>query len=148
MFQVHLVCPPEKSDDLVGLLATDTGVRNIVVLPQSAKRPDGDAIQFDLATDSANPVLRQLRDLGTGEHSPVTVHIVDAALPEPSRPAPQARRRYRGEIAPVWELLYSRIRADAVYAPSFFVLLIIAGLIREYRSSQTGAISPRYRRRA
>jgi hypothetical protein len=82
MLQVHLVCPPEKSDDLVGLLSSDTGVRNIVVLPQSARRPDGQtAIQFDLATDSASPVLRQLRDLGAGEHSPVTVHIVDAALP-------------------------------------------------------------------
>jgi len=129
MFQVHLVCPHEESDQLVGLLTADAGVRNIVVLPASARRPAGDMIQFDLATDSANPVLRQLRDLGIGKHSPVAVNIVDAALPEPSGQARQGRRPHLGEIAPVWELLYARIRADAVYAPSFFLLLIIAGLI-------------------
>ena len=76
MFQVHLVCPHEESDQLVGLLTADAGVRNIVVLPASARRPAGDMIQFDLATDSANPVLRQLRDLGIGKHSPVAVNIV------------------------------------------------------------------------
>lgn len=129
MLQVHLVCPHEESDQLVGLLTADAGVRNIVVLPDSARRPDGDVIQFDLAAGSANPVLRQLRDLGIGEGSPVAVHIVDAALPEPSPPARQGRRPYLGEIPPVWELLYARIRADAVYAPSFYILLVIAGLI-------------------
>jgi uncharacterized hydrophobic protein (TIGR00271 family) len=129
MFQVHLVCPQEKSGQLVGLLTTDTGVRNIVVLPASAKRPDGDVIQFDLAAGSANPVLRQLRDLGVGEYSPVAVHIVDATLPAPSGQAGRNHQPYLGEIAPVWDLVYARIRADAVYAPSFFVLLIIAGLI-------------------
>jgi uncharacterized hydrophobic protein (TIGR00271 family) len=129
MFQVHLVCRPRESDRLVDLLTTDAGVRNIVVLPASARRPDGDVIQFDLAAGSANPVLRQLHDLGIGEHSPVAVHIVDAALPEPPPPARPGRRRHLGEIAPVWELLYARIRADAIYAPSFYLLLIIAGLI-------------------
>jgi uncharacterized hydrophobic protein (TIGR00271 family) len=129
MLQVHLVCPHEESDQLVGPLTADAEVRNIVVLPDSARRPDGDVIQFDLAADSANPVLRQLRDLGIGERSPVAVHIVDAALPELSPPARRGHRPRLGEIPPVWELLYARIRADAVYAPSFFMLLIIAGLI-------------------
>src|SRR5215469_17801963 len=33
------------------------------------------------------------------------------------------------EIAPVWEMVDATIRAGAVYAPSFYVLLTIAGLI-------------------
>lgn len=123
MFQVHLVCRRGESDRLVGLLTTDAGVRNIVVLPASARRPDGDVIQFDLAAGSADPVLRQLRDLDIGERSPVAVHIVDAALPELLPSARRGRRRRLGEIAPVCELLYARIRADAVYAPSFYMLL-------------------------
>ena len=64
MFQVHLVCPHGDSGLLAGLLTADAGVRNIVVLLASARRPDGDVIQFDLAADSVNPVLRQLRDPG------------------------------------------------------------------------------------
>jgi hypothetical protein len=50
--QVHLVCPHEKSGQLVGLLTTDIGVRNVVVLTDGAKRPDGDVTQFDLAAGS------------------------------------------------------------------------------------------------
>jgi hypothetical protein len=60
MFQVHLVSPREESDQLVGLLTADPGVRNIVVLPDSARRPDGDVIQFDLAAVSANPGPRRI----------------------------------------------------------------------------------------
>ena len=33
------------------------------------------------------------------------------------------------DVAPVWEVVEARIRADAVYAPSFYILLAIAGLI-------------------
>ena len=33
------------------------------------------------------------------------------------------------DIAPVWEVVEARIRSDAVYAPSFYILLAIAGLI-------------------
>jgi hypothetical protein len=33
------------------------------------------------------------------------------------------------DVAPVWELVEARIRSDAVYAPSFDVLLAIAGVI-------------------
>ena len=33
------------------------------------------------------------------------------------------------DLAPVWELIEARIRSDAVYAPSFYILLAIAGLI-------------------
>ena len=33
------------------------------------------------------------------------------------------------DLAPVWEPVEARIRSDAVYAPSFYILLAIAGLI-------------------
>ncbi len=33
------------------------------------------------------------------------------------------------DIAPVWEMVEARIRSDAVYTPSFYILLAIAGLI-------------------
>jgi len=33
------------------------------------------------------------------------------------------------DIAPVWEVVEAKIRSDAVYAPSSYILLAIAGLI-------------------
>ena len=33
------------------------------------------------------------------------------------------------DVVPVWEVIEAKIRSDAVYAPSFYILLAIAGLI-------------------
>lgn len=117
---------------LVEALATDPGVLNLVVLTGAARRPDGDAVQFDLHTGSANPVFQQLRDLRLDGRGLVMVEAVDAAITEQEQPAARKREERgsrHGEIAPVWEMVEAGIRSGSVYAPSFFVLLVIAGLI-------------------
>jgi len=53
---------------------------------------------------------------------------VDAGLDLTDTPVKRARYMAR-EIAPVWEMVEATIRAGGVYAPSFYVLLTIAGLI-------------------
>jgi hypothetical protein len=42
---------------LAGTLATAAGVQNVVVQAGSARRPDGDAAQFDVRDEAADPVL-------------------------------------------------------------------------------------------
>ena len=59
-FHVRVVSPPDLTEQLVDVLAADSGVANLVVLTGSA-RPDGDAVQFDVLARSANSVLQQLR---------------------------------------------------------------------------------------
>jgi uncharacterized hydrophobic protein (TIGR00271 family) len=73
-------------------------------------------------------VLRQLRDLGLHHSSSVIIETVDAAIADPSTHAAW-HRLFHGERAPIWELMYARIREDAAYGPSFFLLLVLAGLI-------------------
>jgi hypothetical protein len=128
VLHVRVVSPPDVTGRLVDTLVADPGVLNLVVLKAAARRPDGDAVQFDLQPGSANPVVRQLRSLGLDRPGSLMVDVVDADLTEaePTAVRPGARH---GEIAPVWEMVEARIRAGGVYAPSFFGLLIIAGLI-------------------
>lgn len=128
MFQVRVVSPPEVTERLVSLLVADSGVLNLVVLPAAAQHPDGDFAQFELQTRSANQVLKQLRDLGLNESGPVTIQAVDAAIAGPERRNRLLGSRH-GELPPVWEMVGARIRSEATYAPSFFALLVIAGLI-------------------
>jgi uncharacterized hydrophobic protein (TIGR00271 family) len=128
VLHVRIASPPDVTGRLVEALAADPGVLNLVVLPGTARRPDGDAVQFDLRTRSANPVFQQLRDLQLDRRGVVMVEAVDAAISDPERPAAR-QSRYLGEVAPVWEMVEAGIRAGGVYAPSFFALLIIAGLI-------------------
>jgi uncharacterized hydrophobic protein (TIGR00271 family) len=125
MLHVRVVSPAEVTERLVGMLTAEPGVVNLVVLPAAATRPDGDAVQFDLARGAANSVLRQLRDLGLDRVSSVVVETVDATLAD----RPERESSYHGERVPVWELVEARIRADAEYPPSFFGLLVFAALI-------------------
>ena len=128
MLHVRVVSPAELTASLVTRLAAHSGVRNLVLLRDTAQLPDGDAIQFDLLNASANPVLHDLRSLGLDQRGSVTVGEVNIALDGP--PSPAAERRYaRREQVPVWEMVEGIIRANASYPPSFYLLLIIAGLI-------------------
>lgn len=128
MLHVRVVSPAELTGLLVTRLAAHSGVRNLVLLRDTAQLPDGDAIQFDLLNASANPVLHDLRSLGLDQRGSVTVGEVNVALDGP--PTPAAERRYaRREQVPVWEMVEGIIRANASYPPSFYLLLVIAGLI-------------------
>jgi uncharacterized hydrophobic protein (TIGR00271 family) len=128
VLHVRVVSPPDRTARLVAALAADPGVQNLVVLKGAARRPDGDAVQFDVLNRSANPVLRELRALDLDGAGSITVGEVDVALSGP--PSPAAERRYaRRERVPVWEMVEAAIRAKASYPPSFYALLVIAGLI-------------------
>jgi uncharacterized hydrophobic protein (TIGR00271 family) len=128
MLHVRVVCPPSSAGCLAESLAADPGVRNLVLLPGVARQPAGDAVQFDLLTASANRVLRQLRALPASERGWVVIENVDAAITTPAQ-TPARSRAWHGESAPVWEMVEARIRSGGVYPPSFFILLVIAGLI-------------------
>jgi uncharacterized hydrophobic protein (TIGR00271 family) len=127
-FHVRLVSPTDQTDSLVRLLTADSGVANLVVLPGMARRPDGDAVQFDVQSQSANSVFRRLEAFGLDGGGAVGIRQVDATLGQETTPASKHFFVQR-DVAPVWDIVEAKIRSDAVYAPSFYILLIIAGLI-------------------
>lgn len=133
MLHVRVASPSGQTAQIVSLLADSPGVVNLVVLPGAAREPAGDAVQFDLSVASANPVLRQLRALRPHDAGPIAIEAVDAAIGagELDRPHHQARRgrTFQNETAPIWDLVESKVAADAVYAPSWYTLLALAGVI-------------------
>jgi hypothetical protein len=72
LLHVRAVSPAELTGRVVTELSEHSGVRNLVVLPGAAQRPDGDAVQFDLLNAGANPVLHQLRRLDLDSVGSVT----------------------------------------------------------------------------
>ena len=127
MLHVRAVSPAALTGRLAGQLTAAPGVQNLVVHPSAATRPDGDAIQFDVHDGVANPVFRDLRGLGLDRAGAICVDRVDATL------ADHALATDHGalvrERAPVWEMVEATIRAGATYSLSFYILLVIAGLI-------------------
>jgi uncharacterized hydrophobic protein (TIGR00271 family) len=125
MLHVRVVSPAALTESLTDRLAAAPGVLNLVVRTGAARRPAGDAVQFDVRDAAANPVLATLRDLGLDRDAVICVERVDATLTGPA----QRHGALRQETAPVWEMVEAVIREGEAYAPSFYVLLAIAGLI-------------------
>ena len=145
---MRLVSTPDRTGGLLEALACDPGVSSLVVLPGAARRPDGDAVAFDVRSGSANSVFRNLKTFTDGHRDGVAVEYVDATVGE--QPAPASKHLVlQRDLAPVWDLVEARIRSDAVYAPSFYALLAIAGLIGAVgilTNSQIGAAALRAQR--
>ena len=128
MLHVRVVSPSSITGPLLDRLAVVSGIQNLIVLSGAARRPDGDAVFFDVHDSAANLAFRALRDLGLDRDGPIAVEQVDASLTGTARAGGGIGSPAR-EIAPVWEMVEATIRAGAVYSPSFFALLAVAGLI-------------------
>jgi uncharacterized hydrophobic protein (TIGR00271 family) len=139
MLHVRVASPAALTPAVLGLVAGAPGVVNLVVLTGAARDPAGDAIQFDLATSAANPVLLRLRDLQPagqpagalepgGQLGPIALQAVDAEIGAGDLDRPW-HGSHHGATEPVWDLVESRIVSGSAYAPSFYVLLVLAGLI-------------------
>jgi uncharacterized hydrophobic protein (TIGR00271 family) len=123
---IRVISPAGTTDALVTALISMPGVSKLVVLP-GARQPSGDAVQFDVDPSAANAILRRLHDLGVHRHAPIAVQPVEAdiAAERPGRRAGLIQR----DLPPIWDVVEARIRADAVCPPSFYGLLLLAGLI-------------------
>ncbi|WP_330327745.1 DUF389 domain-containing protein [Streptomyces pseudovenezuelae] len=128
LIHVRLVSPPDLTPRAIGLLTDDRYVFNLVVLAELAHNPDGDAIECDILAGAANAVLRGLRELELDRRGSIVIEPVEMAF---SGTAAEAEERQLGALAhaPVWEEVEARIRAEGTYLPSFYVYLVIAGVI-------------------
>jgi len=71
-------------------------------------------------------VLHALRTrIGYGEAGSIVVQTVDASI---SASGTQGSQRH-ADVPPVWDMVEAKIQAGGRYPPSFFALLVIAGLI-------------------
>jgi uncharacterized hydrophobic protein (TIGR00271 family) len=128
MMHLRVVSPKAVTPELTATLRDDDAVFNMVVLPETSQRPPGDTVHFDVLNGAANGVFSQLRRLGVAEHGSVMAETVDVWLSDPAAAAERRQSRFQA-IAPVWELVDARIRSDGRYPPSWFGLLVIAGVI-------------------
>ncbi len=128
MLHVRVVSPAALTERLADRLGVAPGVQNVMVQAGAARRPDGDAVQFDVRDGTANPVFKALRELGLDRDRVICVERVDATLTGQAVAAAD-RGVLRQETAPIWEMVDAVIRQGEAYAPSFYALLTVAGLI-------------------
>lgn len=128
MIHIRSVSPPDLTPGLVQSLSSRPGVLNMIVLEGVARNPDGDSVQFDVIAAEANDVLHDLRASGVAQRGSIIIEDVGADLSNRANDA-EANAPRALRLSPIWEQAEARIRAGGRYPPSWFALLIIAGLI-------------------
>jgi uncharacterized hydrophobic protein (TIGR00271 family) len=128
MIHLRIVSPTAVTPELTAFLREDDAVLNLVVLPGTSDDPKGDTVHLDVLNGGANRVFVRLRDLRIVERGSVAAQTVDTWLSETAEAAERRQSRFEA-FTPVWEIVDARIRSDGIYPPSWFGLLVIAGLI-------------------
>ncbi|MFJ9814184.1 DUF389 domain-containing protein [Streptomyces sp. NPDC101151] len=123
----RVVVPPALTRPVVDLLASHDRVLNLVVV-RAAHAPGGDALECDVLRGVANGVLADLRELGVDRTGSIAVDDVDMMF---SQHAEQMEADQPSALvhAPLWAAVEAHIRAEGTYPPSFYLFLVIAGLI-------------------
>jgi uncharacterized hydrophobic protein (TIGR00271 family) len=128
MLHLRVVSPPDITSSIMLMLRSEPAVFNVTLLPGAASSPDGDAVHFDVLHGGANEVLGRLRSLGVDRRGSIMMENVDTAISSAADHVASRRGRYR-EFTPVWAEVEARIALEGVFPPSWYALLIIAGLI-------------------
>lgn len=128
MLHLRVIAPEELRDDVVDVLRSEVGVASIVVHPGAALEPPGDEICADIARESANEVIKQLKALDVHRRGGITLEVLDTVL---SSRAHKAEDEADGDPADavVWDELIGRTREEATLSVTFVTFLTLACLL-------------------
>jgi uncharacterized hydrophobic protein (TIGR00271 family) len=128
MLHLRVIAPTESRDSVLEVLRREVGVTHIVLHRQAALDPPGDEITADIARESANDVVDELKALGLKREGAITLDVVDTVV---STAAYRAENEADGDPADavVWDELAERSREESTLNATFLTFLTLACLI-------------------
>lgn len=128
MLHLRVIAPVEQRDGVLEVLRRHAGVAHIVVHRGAALDPSGDEITADIARESANDVVDELKALDLRRRGAITLDVVDTVV---SNAAYRAEREADGDPgdAIVWEELAARTREESTLNVTFLMFLCLACMI-------------------
>ncbi|OBJ58246.1 DUF389 domain-containing protein [Mycobacterium sp. 1423905.2] len=128
MLHLRVIAPSESSESVLEVLRREAGATHIVVHREAALEPRGDEITADIARESANDVIQQLKSLGIKRQGAITLDVVDTVV---STAAYRAEEEAEGDPADavVWDELAERTREESTLNFTFLTFLTLACLI-------------------
>lgn len=128
MQHIRILCPPDVTGAVVGLLTGHVGVAHVVVVPGVGVRPHADLVETDIAREATTHVLEDVDDLPRGTDCAITVEDLTAVKSRLATDAEEATRGY-GSDAVVWEEVEARTSEESQLSWSFLALLTAAILL-------------------
>lgn len=128
MVHLQIVTPPDRTDDVLGILDCTPSVINIIRLPAAARRPDGDVVLADVAREDASVILEDLKRLNIHEDGSISLELIDTAI---SRYADAAEKHAPGAPADavVWEEVEERTNENVELSGVFLLFMVLAAMI-------------------
>jgi uncharacterized hydrophobic protein (TIGR00271 family) len=128
MLHVRLIAPPELTSEILQLLDASAAVTHLCVNAQSARKPSGDVVSFDVAREGATSVLEALRGFGLEQEGAIVVENVDISI---SASAVKAEEQAPGEPADavVWEGLEQSAGEETRLSITYLCFMIVATMI-------------------
>jgi len=125
---LRVISPSETTEEVLSYLVAEPAVANLVVHRGAAVDPAGDVVIADVARESANEVLRELKAMGLDKNGSIALDAVGVALSsrgsEAEKAAPGA-----GDDAVVWEEIEQRTGEESRLSVTFLLFLSIATVI-------------------
>ena len=91
LLHLRVTVPPDRTPEVLDLFSGSAGTAHLAVLPDASRSPRGDLVMADVARESADDLIAELRRLGVARDGGIAMEAVDAAVStaaERPRPAP------------------------------------------------------------
>lgn len=128
VLHLRVTTPADTTDRIVELLDGCPGVASIAVMRGASVRPPGDLVLAELARESAEDMVRSLRELGVDQRGTIALETVETSI---SVAAERAEEDAPGEGADavIWEQVVRRADEDSVLSNTFVWFLSLAAVL-------------------
>jgi uncharacterized hydrophobic protein (TIGR00271 family) len=128
LLQLRVTVPSDRTDAVRDLFDRCPGTAHLAVLPGVSVQPPGDMVLADVARESADALVRGLRELHVDRDGGITIEAVDTAVSGHAERAEEAAPG-DGSDAVVWEQVVRTTAADSSLSVSYLAFLTIATLL-------------------
>jgi uncharacterized hydrophobic protein (TIGR00271 family) len=125
MLQLRTITPVDQTEQVADVLTGHRGVTNVVVLPGAARQPAGDLILCDVARESVDEIIEDLKARGLRRDGSITVSPIDLSLSDAADEAEREAPGY-GDDAVIWGQIDKVTQAETRLSWSYLVFLALA----------------------
>jgi uncharacterized hydrophobic protein (TIGR00271 family) len=125
MIHLRIVAPEKEAHQALEILHGSPAVLNIVHLHAAAKKPDGDLILCDVASEEASVIIGDLKELEIPRVGSIAVEHIETSLSDAAVAAEKAAPGLPSD-AVVWEEVEQRTSENTELSISFVAFMVLA----------------------
>jgi uncharacterized hydrophobic protein (TIGR00271 family) len=125
LLQLRVTVPRDRTDAVRAVFEDSPGTAHLAVLPGASVAPPGDLVLADVARESADGLIAELRRLGCDRDGGIALGPIETAVSRSAERAEQAAPG-QGSDAVVWEQVVRTTADDSSLSVAYLAFLTIA----------------------